>query len=305
MRRTLLLSILLFSLLSFQIGAKPISKPTVQTHVGMKLIKAQNLCFTMGWDREEAGTEWACFIGKHKVTFTYDFYMDTTLVTQDNYLKIMGVNPSAHSTGDLTLPVEKVSWYTAILYCNARSRCDKLDSVYTYTSIVRTKNGSTDSIIGLQCDITKNGYRLPTNSEYEYTERANQPGTYFFADSAKNADQQAETYAWSKLNSGGATHSVATKKPNQWGIYDLVGNLFEWCNDWEGPYPTIDQIDPMGPLDGKTECGKTWVGSEKKVAKGGSYKTDVKGHMRINYHFKWPPASVSPEVGFRCVATKK
>ncbi len=258
----------------------------------------------MGWNRDEAGTEWACFIGKHQVTFTYNLYMDSTLVTQDDYIKLMHLNPSAHQTGDKRLPVEKVSWYDALLYCNARSKRDKLDTVYTYTGIIK-KDTSVSNLADLKYDIYKNGYRLPTNAEYEFTERANLKGTYFFADTTQNIDIIGSQFAWSKLNSGMTTKPVGLKKVHPWGLYDITGNVFEWCSDWEGPYPAHQQTDPTGPADGKTECGTHWVGSEKKMAKGGSYKTDIKGHMRINYHYKWPPATISPEIGFRCVATKK
>jgi sulfatase modifying factor 1 len=277
---------------------------TAQHYQKMALIKAKGRDFLMGWNREDAGTEWACFIGKHKVSFTYDFYMDSTLVTQADYLDIMQRNPAVHQTGNLRLPVEQVTWYDAVLYCNARSKRDGLDTVYTYTGLVK-KDQTVTELIDLKYNIRKNGYRLPTNAEYEYTERAHKQGDYFFADTLHDIDEASKNFAWSLLNSGKETHPVAGKQPHPWGLYDLIGNLFEWCNDWEGPYPLTDQQDPVGPSDGKTECGNTWLGSEKKMAKGGSYKTDVKGHMRINYHFKWPPATVSGEIGFRCVSTKK
>ncbi len=295
-----LLACAAITLFGFTLFTKP--KPT-KKHAGMVLISAKNKSFIMGWNRDEAGTEWACFIGKHKVTFTHDFYMDTTLVTQQDYQALMHNNPSAHNTGDLNLPVEHVTWYHAVLYCNARSKRDKLDSVYTFKEVI--KHGDTIvNLTDLNYNIHKNGYRLPTNAEYEYTERADKTGIYFFAETADNVNELAEAYAWSANNSGKVTHAVATKKPNPWGIYDLVGNIFEWCNDWEGPYLTTDQVDPVGPADGSVECGKTFVGAPKRMAKGGSYKTDVKGHMRISYHFKWPPAALTGEVGFRCVATK-
>jgi sulfatase modifying factor 1 len=299
----LLLSIFLWISEQMQAQVKTGSVKQNKQISGMKIIEAKNKSFLMGWNADEAGTEWACFVGKHKVSFSYDFYMDSTLVTQQDYLNLMKKNPSVHNTGELTLPVEHVSWYDAVLYCNARSNRDNLDSTYAYTKIVK-RDGNVVDLVGLSFDIHKNGYRLPTNAEYEYTERAGKLGTYFFTDSVKEVDKVADALAWSSNNSGGFTHPVATKKPNIYGIYDLIGNVFEWCHDWEGPYPLDNQIDPIGPENGKTECGTFFVGSEKKVAKGGSYKTDVKGHMRISYHFKWPPATLTSEVGFRCVATK-
>jgi formylglycine-generating enzyme required for sulfatase activity len=281
------------------------SKKKNKKYNNMAFIHTKKQSFMMGWTKEEGGTEWACFIGKHQVTFTYDLYIDSTQVTQADYLKLMGLNPSAHQTGNLCLPVEKVSWYDAVLYCNARSKRDYLDTVYTYSSIIKkdAKDTSVSGLTDLQYNIHKNGYRLPTNSEYEFIERADKQGNYFFADSTQNIDSLGCLYAWSRLNSGFLTHPVGLLKPHPLGLYDLIGNEFEWCSDWEGPYPSEPQIDPIGVADGKTECGNHWVGSEKKMAKGGSYRTDVKLHMRISYHYKWPPTTTSPEVGFRCVAT--
>src|SRR5476651_1425609 len=302
MKKSPFILVLIFALAGTSIQWQT-KKPAVK-YGNMAIIPSKNKSFMMGWNKDEAGTEWACFIGKHKVTFTYDLYMDSTMVTQQAYLKLMHRNPSAHKTGNLMLPVEGATWYDAVLYCNARSKQDMLDTVYTYSKVT-IKDSAAIDLIGLKYDIHRNGYRLPTNAEYEFTERSGLKGTYFFADTTQNVDEISKAYAWSALNSDKTTQPVAKKKASPWGLYDIIGNLFEWCNDWEGPYPLNDQIDPIGPTDGKTECGTTWVGSEKKVAKGGSYKTDVKGHMRINYHFKWPPSSVSGEVGFRCVATKK
>ena len=202
----------------------------------------------------------------------------------------------------MRLPVEQVTWYDAVLYCNARSKRDNLDTVYTYASIVR-KGNNVVGIEGLKFNIQKNGYRLPTNAEYEYAERANTSGRYFFSPDGKDVNELGNQYAWS-INVSGFTYEkggifttvVASKKPNPWGIYDIVGNVFEWVNDWDAPYVTSHELDPVGPDNGS---------EGKKVAKGGSYRTDISGHMRIAYHYKWTPESITGEIGFRCVATKK
>jgi sulfatase modifying factor 1 len=271
----------------------------------MVRVPANGQSFMMGFTAAEAGTVWACYVGKHKVTFTYDYCMDANLVSQAEYNKLMGNNPSQH-TGDLTYPVDAVNWYDAALYCNERSKQDGLDPAYTYTSVTRSGNHAT--VVGLSYDIKKTGYRLATNAEYEYAERANTVGTYFFAATApgdiNSATGIGNTYTWNAYNSGGVSQPVGTKKPNPWGIYDLVGNVFEWENDWEGPYLTTDQVDPTGPAAGGTNCGDTTTAA-RKMAKGGSYKTDVKGHMRISYHYYWGPGSVTREMGFRCVNTLK
>lgn len=301
MKTYFLLISLSFSFSVFLIAQRPYKTDK------MILIHAKNQSFKMGLDTSELfpgepRQGWASYVGKHNVLFTYDFFMDTTLVTQGEYLKLMGNNPSGNKTGDLTLPVEKVSWFDAILYCNARSRLNKLDSVYTYTAIEQNGN-SVVNMTGLKIDIMKNGYRLPTNAEYEFAERANTPGKYFFTNDEKNVEELGKEYSWS-INESGFTHEkggiyskpVATKKPNPWGLYDLIGNLFEWCSDWDATYVLNNETNPVG-MPSSPEG--------KRVAKGGSYRTDIKSHMRIAYHYKWLPSNTAGEIGFRCVRTKK
>jgi formylglycine-generating enzyme len=273
----------------------------------MVLIHAKNQSFIMGMDQSELFDNepvkgWANYVGKHKVLFTYDFFMDKNLVSQADYQELMNYNPSGNNTGDLNLPVEKISYYDAVLYCNARSKQEKLDPAYSYTSVERKEN-SISKLVDLTCDIKKNGYRLPTNAEYEYAERAKTTGKYFFLKDGKDVNVVGNKYAWSINQSGFTyekggifTHPVGIQKANPWGIYDLIGNLFEWCEDWDAPYPTSNQIDPVGPDNGPEGM---------KVAKGGSYRTDIAYHMRIAYHYKWPPDNTGGEIGFRCVATKK
>lgn len=269
---------------------------------GMVRIVAKNQSFMMGFDASEApGTVWACYLGKHQVSFTYDYCMDANLATQADFSTLMGFNPSTHKTTDTTLPVDSETWYDAVLYCDARSRRDGLTPAYSYTSAIGPGK-TTKSIPGLAVDITKGGYRLPTNAEYEYAERAGTTGLYFFSPTAgADLNTLGGAVAWYTGNSGGASNPVGRKKPNPWGLYDIVGNLFEWEHDWEGPYVTTPEVDPVGPATG-TGCGTFDLGVQK-MAKGGSYKTDVQTHMRISYHFKWTPDSVAPELGFRCVST--
>ena len=296
--------ILLLSTL-FIAAAFPIS-PESGTPAGMVLIHAKDQSFMIGMDtsdlyKGEPRGGWAYYMGKHPVSFTYDYYMDSTLVTQGDYVKLMGNNPSGKNTGDLRLPVEQVSWYDAVLYCNARSKRDNLDTVYSYTSLIR-KGQTAVNIDGLAFNIKKNGYRLPTNAEYEYAERANTTGSHFFAPDEQNVNERGNEYAW-PINISGFTYekggifttTVASKKPNPWGLYDIVGNVFEWVNDWDAPYSAAPEIDPIGQASGP---------EGKKIAKGGSYRTDISGHMRIGYHYKWTPESVTGEIGFRCAATK-
>jgi formylglycine-generating enzyme required for sulfatase activity len=269
---------------------------------GMVAIAAKNQSFMMGFAPSEApGTIWACYLGKHKVTFTYDFCMDANLVTQAEFSSLMGFNPSKHLTTDSTLPVDSETWYDAMLYCNKKSQVDGLQAAYSYGAVT-LKGKSASNVADVAVDLTKSGYRLPTNAEYEYVERADTTGLYFFSPTAtSNITALGAVYAWYSGNSQGVTQPVGLRKVSPWGLYDIVGNLFEWENDWEGPYLTTDQVDPVGPATG-TGCGTFDLGVQK-MAKGGSWRTDVETHMRISYHFKWAPSFVGPELGFRCVAT--
>jgi formylglycine-generating enzyme required for sulfatase activity len=280
--------------------------PSLSCGPGMVRISSKDKSFMMGLDANEAplqsnGQPWACYLGKHQVTFSYDYCVDAKLVTQGEFSTLMGFNPSKHKTADLTLPVDAETWYDAVLYCNKKSLKDGLEPAYSYGAV--TLNGmSASNIEGVTLDLKKSGYRLPTNAEYEYAERADATGLYFFsATKAANITDLGAVYAWYSVNSQGVSQPVGMLKPNPWGLYDIVGNLFEWENDWEGPYLTTPEVDPTGPAMG-TSCGGYDVGIQR-MAKGGSWHTDVATHMRIGYHYKWKPASVHAELGFRCVAT--
>jgi formylglycine-generating enzyme required for sulfatase activity len=274
---------------------------------GMVLVHAAKDSFQMGF---AVGVQnWACITGKHKVSFTYDFFVDTTLVTQADYTTIMKNNPSSHKiTGNLRLPVEKVSWFDAVLYCNARSKRDGLDTVYTFSAITYTGT-SANNLVNLTFtanSLKKNGYRLLTNAEAEYCVRAHSTGMWWWTNTtdANQATTDANLYVVWSGNDGGTTQPVASKKPNSFGLYDMTGNLFEWSNDWEAPYGTAPEIDPIGAAASNAPACTTWdAGGNQKMARGGSFKNDCNYHGRTPYHFKWTANAISQEVGFRCAAT--
>jgi formylglycine-generating enzyme len=261
---------------------------------GMVLVKSKGDSFRMGMATSEyrSGDPWAHYENEHKVSFTYDFYMDTAGVTQGDFKAITGREPAKHVTGDMKLPVEQVSFYDAILYFNAKSKKEGLDTAYNFKTVTKSGSGSASDMTGLTFNLKSNGYRLPTNAEYEYAERAGAKGIYFFALEETEANKVGPDYVWWSGNSDNVTHRVGTKKPNAYGLYDLVGNLFEWCYDFDAAYPTTDDVDPVGAATGTN-----------RVAKGGSYRNDISGHMRIKYHYKWGPASNHLEVGFRGART--
>jgi len=197
----------------------------------------------------------------HLVEFTYDFFIDTTEVTQENYLDIMGVNPS-NPSNDLAMPVQQVSWFDAVLYCNSRSNRYGKDTVYTYTSITGIAGNGCSAIANLVTHYDRNGFRLPTEAEWEYACRGGTGSTYFWGNDTDSVI--VSQYAWWMGNQ----KAVAQKLPNAYGLYDMSGNVWEYCNDQYDDYPVPVygsgiQTDPHGPAAGSARAvrGGSWYSS--------------------------------------------
>ena len=202
----------------------------------------------------------------HNVTVS-SFWIDTTEVTQADYTALIGANPS-QLAGDTNNPVEQVSWYDAARYCNARSKKDRLDTVYNTTT--------------WEADFSKNGYRLPTEAEWEYACRAGTATEYFWGSGNINS------YAWHTDNSGGTTHPVAGKLPNAWGLYDMSGNVWEWCHDRHGNYNDSDQTDPTGASSGSIQIlrGGAWDISAIYLCSAYRYALYGPAYRRNNVGFR-------------------
>jgi len=234
----------------------------------------------------------------HSVTVSA-FSMDKTEVTQADYLALMGVNPS-YFKGDSLEPVEGVSWYDAVLYCNARSKRDLRDTVYTFTSMGTPGNGY-HILVGLAIDFTKNGYRLPTEAEWEYACRAGSMTDYYWGRNwppTKVTDTLAiDSNAVWEHNSGGptagSTARVGTKLPNAWGLYDMSGNVWEWCNDlYSSSYYSVSpSTNPTGPGP-STGSGR--------VLRGGSWNI-YDFSLRSAYRYCDVASGGGNGYGFRCV----
>jgi formylglycine-generating enzyme required for sulfatase activity len=207
--------------------------------IDMKLVLIPKGTFMMGPESAEGRTERKT---QHQVTLTNDFYLGVTEVTQAQYQKVMGENPSRFQNdkikGDSSNhPVEKVSWLDAVDFCNRLSELPE-----------EKKAGRV--------------YRLPTEAEWEHACRAGSKTAYFFGDEAQSLSE----YAWFGINGDSQTHPVGSKKPNAWGLYDMHGNVWEWCSDWYSDYPEKPVIDPTGPSK-----------ATDHVVRGGSYANEPTG----------------------------
>lgn len=217
---------------------------------------------------------------RHRVTLN-PFYMGVHEVTQKEYRELMGNDPSQFKGDDL--PVENVSWHDAVAYCNARSAAEGLAPAYVISG-----NGDERSVVWNR---DADGYRLPTEAEWEYACRAGTT-TPFSTGENVTVDQANYygTYPYDGYPSGqyrSRTVPVGSFAPNQWGLYDMHGNVWEWCWDWYGPYADGASADPTGAVSGTY-----------RVNRGGGWN-DFGRHLRSAYRAAYPPANKTFNLGFR------
>ena len=187
--------------------------------------------FLMGSPEDEAGRGNPSAEIQHTVYLSPGFWISDHEVTQTEFQSVMDKNPSVF-TGDLQRPVENVDWKDAVLYCQKLTESERIAGKITM----------------------QQAYRLPTEAEWEYAARAGSISARYGV---------LDAIAWHSGNSGSQTHPVKQKLPNPWGLYDVLGNVCEWCSDWYGEYSTVSVGNPTGPADGSV-----------RVLRGGGWQSE-------------------------------
>jgi formylglycine-generating enzyme required for sulfatase activity len=230
--------------------------------------------FTMGSPLTEAGRDDDEV--EHTVTLTRPFLLQTTEVTQAQWAELMGDQP-AHHKNCPQCPVESVSWWEAVTWLNARSAREGLEPCYqtlgcegAFGQDYRCQRAT---FAGPAC----RGYRLPTEAEWEFAARAGDQRPRHGA---------LEQIAWGQHNANGATHPVAGLEPNAWGLYDMLGNVYEWTHDLNAPYPQGDATDPVGDR------------GQERVIRGGCWQYEG-ARLRAAYRDGGEPTLRNERLGFR------
>jgi len=285
---------------------------------GFVLIEAGS--FQMGSPTSEPGRD--DDETQHRVTITRDFYLQAHEVTQGEWQALMGSNPSYFPACGDDCPVELVSWYEAVTFANELSESEGRQQCYNVSGRSGTLGGGCDgeryctgdfayssvSFVGLDCD----GYRLPTEAEWEYAARAGTTTTLYTGSMDIRGERNApalDPIAWYGGNSGVTysggrdcsgwderqytssshcgTHPVGSKSPNDWGLYDVLGNVWEWTWDWYGDYPSGSVTDPTGVSSG-----------QNRVIRGGSWNSYAR-YVRSANRSYYGPGRRRYGIGFR------
>ncbi|MBR6746967.1 MAG: SUMF1/EgtB/PvdO family nonheme iron enzyme [Muribaculaceae bacterium] len=223
--------------------------------VEFNMIYVEGSLFDMGATLEQGDDYFADERPTHQVTLS-DYYIGETEVTQELWVAVMGNNPSRF-TGNSRNPVEEVSWYDCIEFIQELNR------------------------------LTGKHFRLPTEAEWEFAARGGSNSKGYKYSGSNRIDE----VAWYNGNSVSMTHEVATCAPNELGIYDMSGNVYEWCSDWYGEYPVSSQTDPSGSTNG-SYC----------VNRGGSWGSSAR-YCRVSCRYYSTPDFRYDYLGFRLVCS--
>ena len=253
--------------------------------------------FTMGSPKAEPCRE-PTGNGKeteHQVYLTHDLEVMVTEVTQGEFNKRLGYNPSFFSFCGLNCPAERTTWHDAAAFCNNLSTQKGLANCYSCSGSGQSLTCQTAASYSGTSFTTCKGYRLPTEAEWEYIYRAGTTSAFYAGSiiSCTGSDPVADKIGWYNMNAQVRTHDVGQKQPNKWGLFDLGGNVYEWVHDWyEYDLGSATKKDPVGPSSGTL-----------RVIRGGGLGSYARS-MRAAYRWSQPAASRFPNLGFRCVRTK-
>ena len=248
------------SVIDIILGGGPTPNPDTMTFtvngVVFKMVAVNSGTFTMGATSDQGATASSNEYPTHQVTLS-DYFIGQTEVTQELWQAVMGSNPSNH-TGDLQRPVECVSW----------------DDCQTFVSKLN--------------ELTGKQFRLPTEAEWEYAARGGDMSKGYKYSGGNSIGK----ISWYSDNSGNVTHAVAKKTPNELGLYDMSGNVFEWCEDWFDSYPNEPQNDPTGPESGQF-----------RVLRGGCYESSAE-NCRVSCRNYSQSAYHGDNLGLRLAFTR-
>jgi formylglycine-generating enzyme required for sulfatase activity len=278
------------------ITTAPVNSSSVWTKSAIEMAYVPSGSFQMG---NTTGYGYNNELPVHTVTLS-GFYMGKYQVTQDQWQAVTGSNPSYFTTAVAgesgtpgKLPVEQVNWYDAIVFCNRLSTAEGLSPAYSILGSADPSDwgavpiGSNDEAWNAAVIVSgANGYRLPTEAQWEYAAQGGNglPGNYTYSGSNNAGD-----VAWHSGNSGNMTHEVGKKVANGLGLYDMSGNVYEWCWDWYGVYTNEAQADPTGAVSGAN-----------RVLRGGSWYNSAE-YMRSAYRNGLNPCGRGSSAGFRLV----
>ena len=234
---------------------------TYTNSIGMDFVYIEPGTFMMGSPADEPGRHSNETL--HQVTLTKGYYMQTTSVTQGQWETVMGTNPSYFDTCGDNCPVDRVSWDDAQAFIAELNRME-----------------------------ATNGYSLPTEAQWEYTCRAGSTTAFTngeITETGCDYDANLNAMGWYCYNADGKIHPVAQKQANAWGLYDMHGNMWEWCSDWYGNYPSGSVVDPEGPSTGIY-----------RVLRGGCINDGAQS-CRSAVRYDFVPHTGGHQAGFRVV----
>ncbi len=254
---------------------------------GMEFVLVSKATFTMG--SPEGEPERQTDEAQHQVTLSQDFFLGKYEVTQEEFEKLMDFNPS--NLKGSRLPVETVSWYDAVWFCNQMSDRDGRTPYYSITGVVKKEQSISEANVTIQRGA--NGYRLPTEAEWEYACRAGEKTSTPFSFGANITPEQVNyngNLPYNNTDKGiyrEKTVEVDAFSGNRFGLYQMHGNVWEWCYDYYGNYPSGNVTDPIGPTTGSY-----------RVFRGGGWY-DLARYCRSADRSDYTPDYRRLSVGFR------